>query len=130
MLTSIGTLIYSENPYKLIVDIDNEIGNYYRSLIPKYFQVKKPMYSSHISIVRNEVPPNLNMWGKYQGVKISFEYESFIYSDELYYWLNAYSFILEDIRIELGLSNLSKYTKSPDGKHRFHITIGNIKHLK
>jgi hypothetical protein len=129
MFTSIGTLVYSNNPYKLIVDVDNEIGSYYRSLIPKYLQVRKPMYSSHISIVRNEIPPNLNMWGKYQSTQVSFEYESFIYSGELYYWLNAYSSILEDIRIELGLSNLSEYTKSPDGKHKFHITIGNTKHL-
>lgn len=130
MFTSIGTLVYSVNPYKLIVDVDNEIGNYYRSLIPKYLQVRKPMYSSHISIVRNEVPSNLNMWGKYQGTQVSFEYEPFIYSGELYYWLNAYSSILEDVRIELGLSNLSEYTKSPDGKHKFHITIGNLKHLR
>lgn len=129
IFNSVGTLVYSEDPYKLIVDVDNEIGNYYRSLIPKYFQVKKPMYSSHISIVRNEVPPNLNMWGKYQGSQISFEYEPFIYSDELYYWLNAYSSVLEDVRVELGLANLSKYTRSPDGKHKFHITLGNTKHI-
>lgn len=130
MFTSAGTLVYSVNPYKLIVDVDNEICNYYRSLIPKYFQVRKPMYSSHISVVRNEVPPNLYLWGKYQGVKISFEYEPFIYSDELYYWLNAYSSMLEDIRIELGLSNISNITMSPDRRCKFHITLGNTKHLK
>ena len=96
----------------------------------EYFQVKKPMYSSHISVVRNEVPPNLNMWGKYQGVKISFEYEPFIYGDELYYWLNAYSSILEDVRVELGLPNISDITVSPDRKCKFHITIGNTKHLR
>jgi hypothetical protein len=129
MFNSVGTLIYSEDPYKLIVDVDNEIGNYYRLLIPKYFQVRKPMYSSHISVVRNEVPPQVAHWGKYQGVEINFEYEPFIYGGELYYWLNAYSPMLEDIRLELGLPNLSKYTKSPDGSHRFHITIGNTKHL-
>lgn len=130
VFNSVGTLVYSQDPYKLIVDVDDEIGNYYRSLIPKYFKVKKPMYSSHISVVRNEVPPNLNMWGKYQGKEVSFEYEPFIYSDELYYWLNAYSSILEDIRVELGLSNISDITMSPDRKCKFHITIGNTKHLK
>ena len=130
IFNSTGTLIYSVNPYKLIVNVDNEIGNYYRSLILKYFQVRKPMYSSHISIVRNEVPFNLHLWDKYQGVQISFEYESFIYSDELYYWLNAYSSVLEDIRIELGLPNISDVTMSPDRRCKFHITLGNTKHLK
>jgi hypothetical protein len=130
MFSSVGTLVYSENPYKLIVNVDNEIGNYYRWFIPKALQVQKPMYSSHISTVRNEVPPNLNVWGKYQGTEIAFEYEPFIYNDELYYWLNAYSPTLEEIRVELGLPTLSEFTRSPDGKHRFHITIGNTKHLR
>lgn len=129
MFKSVGKLIYFENHYKLIVAVDNEISYYYRALIPKYLQVRKPMYSSHISVVRNEVPPNLNRWGKYQGLEVNFEYESFIYNDELYYWLNAYSPILENVRVDLGLPNLSQYTRSPDGKHKFHITIGNTKHL-
>jgi hypothetical protein len=129
MFKSTGTLIYSDSPYKLIVEVDDDLGNYYRQFIPRAWQVRKPMYPSHISIVRNEAPPNLSVWNKYQNKEIDFEYDSFIYFDEIYYWLNAYSAILEDIRLELGLPNLSEFTKSPDGKHRFHITIGNTKHL-
>ena len=85
------------------------------------------MYPSHISVVRKEVPKNMLAWRKYQGQEIAFEYDSVIYNDETYYWLNAYSSALENIRLELGLESLSKYTKSPDGKHKFHITIGNTK---
>ena len=129
MITSIGTLIYTENPYKLIVEVDDEIGKYYRSLIPKYLGVQRPMYSSHISTIRNEIPVNLSVWSKYHQQEISFEYESYIYNGEVYYWLNAYSKSLEDIRLELGLPNTSEFTKSPDGRHKFHITIGNLKHL-
>jgi hypothetical protein len=129
MYKTTGVLIYSDNPYKLIVQVDDEIGNYYRSLIPKYFNVKKGAYSSHISVIRNETPINLKYWAKYHGQEIPYEYDSYIYNGTVYYWLNAYSKDLEDIRIELGLENTSIYTRSPDEKCRFHITLGNIKHL-
>lgn len=129
-MKSSGTLIYSENPYKLIVDVDNEIGRYYRSLIPPTHRVQKPLYNSHISTVRNEMPVNLSVWGKYQNQTIEFEYEPFVYNGELYYWLNVYCQELEDIRLELGLQNTSPFTRSPNGKHRFHITIANLKHIK
>lgn len=130
MFSSIGLLIYSDNPYKLIVEVDDEIGKYYRSLIPKYLGVQRPMYTSHISIIRNETPPNIQVWRKYHQNEIVFNYESFVYNGTVYYWLNAYSKTLEDIRKELGLASTSEYTKSPDGRHKFHITIGNLKHLK
>lgn len=129
MFSSTGLLIYSENPYKLIVEVDDEIGRYYRSFIPKHIGVQRPLYSSHISTVRNETPLNLEVWRKYHQKEIAFDYEAIVYYDELYYWLNAYSKTLEDIRIELGLPCTSEFTRSPDGRHRFHITIGNLKHL-
>ena len=128
MFTTIGILTYYDNPYKLAVGIDDEIGRYYRSLIPKYFNVRKPLYSSHVSVIRKEVPQVLGTWRKFHGEKVPIHYDNFIYNDELYFWLNAFSPQLEKIRRELGLSNLSEYTKSPDGQHRFHITIANTKH--
>lgn len=127
MFSSVGTLEYSENPYKLIVSVDDNIGRYYYSFIPKYVYARIQMYPSHISVVRKEIPKNMLAWRKYQGQEISFEYEPFIYNDETYYWLNAYSPTLEDIRVELGLAPRSRYTYSPDGRHKFHITIGNTK---
>ena len=130
MIHSIGTLDYSTDPHKLVLVVDNDIGRFYRSLIPKYMNVKGPMYPSHISVVRNEIVPNLEVWGKYQDLQVDFEYDSFIFNDELYYWLNARSSFLEDVRAELGLPALSEFTRSPDGRHRFHITIGNTKHLR
>ncbi len=124
---SSGVLCYSENPIKLIVAIDPGIASFYRSLIPKYLHVNKPMYEAHISVVRNAVPPHMQAWSKYQGAEVDFEYETFIYNDELYYWLNVYSYRLEDIRLELGLKPWGDVTKSPDGRHKFHITLGNLK---
>lgn len=129
MHKSVGSLVYSENPYKLIVSVDDEIARYYRSFIPKYYKVQKPLYPAHISTVRNEQPLNLSVWGKYHNQPIEFDYENYIYNGEVYYWLNVYSDGLEEIRIELGLPNTSQYTRSPDNRHRFHCTIGNVKHL-
>jgi len=127
MFKAVGNLVYSNDPYKLIVSVDDEIGKYYRSLVPKYLAVRKPMYPTHISVVRKQIPVNLSVWNKYQGQEIAFDYDNHIYNDEVYYWLNAYSKQLEDIRLELGLENTSRFTRSNDGRHKFHITIGNTK---
>lgn len=130
MFCSTGKLIYSNNPYKLTVEVDDDIGKYYRSFLPKAWGVQKPMYASHISTVRNEVPVNLSAWGKYQSQDVEFRYDYFVFNDDVYYWLNCFSPTLENVRQELGLPITSEFTRSPDGKHRFHITIGNTKHLR
>lgn len=128
--SSTGYLKYSNNPYKLIVEVDDQLGSYYRSLIPKYISIQRPMYPSHISVVRNEIPKNVDCWGKYDGCLIYFEYEPGVKSGEIYHWLNVISPSLEDIRAELGLSNHSEYTKPPDGSKYFHITVANSKHVR
>lgn len=127
MFKSAGKLQYSINPYKLIVEVDSELSNYYRAFIPPSIGINKPMFPPHISVVRNEMPSNLKAWNKYPDRFIIFEYEPEIYNDELYYWLNVYSKDLEEIRAELGLPPTSEITRSPDGRHKFHITIGNLK---
>lgn len=129
MFSDTGTLIYQDDPFKLIVAVSDEIGRYYRALIPPSFRVQRPLYPTHISVVRNEVPINVKAWKKYHGSELVFEYDSFIHSYGVYYWLNASSSQLENIRLELGLPNVSEYTKSPDSNSNFHITIGNTKHL-
>jgi hypothetical protein len=127
MFRSIGQLKYSYDPYKLIVSVDQGIGDFYRSLIPKAHQAQKPLYPSHISVVRNEIPDSS---ANYQDQDVEFIYEPYIYNDETYYWLNCFSPHLECIRLELGLPITSQYTRSPDGLHKFHMTLANIKHLK
>lgn len=127
MFTSSGMLKYSQNPIKLIVEIDPDIAKFTRALIPKYLRVKSPMWAPHISVVRNWVPPYMEFWDKHQYREISFNYENYIYNDELYYWLNCYSRELENIRSELGMKPHGDVTWSPDGRHKFHITVGNTK---
>lgn len=130
LFPSSGLLTYSNRPYRLVLEIDQSISDFYRSLVPKCKRLNRQKYSAHISVVRNEVPPNLNLWEKYHHQSVSFEYQSFIYNDNVYYWLNAFSTQLEEIRLELGLSVSSPYTLPLDGFNKcFHSTLGNSKIL-
>lgn len=122
-----GILNYEYN-YKLALYVDQEIVNYYKSLIPKYFHVNKPRWPAHITVVRNEVPLNLLNWCKHENKEIAFKYSPFINRGKIYYWLNAFSKELEEIRIELGLPVYSQYSLPPEGYIKcFHITIANDK---
>lgn len=125
--TSYGVLRYSSNPHKLIVEVDQGISDFYMSLVPKYVNLRKQAFGAHISVIRNEELPLIENWGKYDRDSILFEYENVIYNGELYYWLNAWSPRLEEIRAELGMPTTSHITYSQDGRHKFHITIGNLK---
>ena len=125
-----GILRYSigNTGYKLVLEVCPDIAYYYRSLVPKSIILNGQRYKPHISIVRKETPVNLQFWGKYQNCPIEFEYSNNIYNGEIYYWLNAFSQKLEEIRLELGLPVSSPYTRPPgEYKKCFHITIGNIK---
>lgn len=128
---SIGVLRYENAKnydYKLALYIDPEISRYYRALIPKWIKSSPQMYPPHISIVRKEIPPNLEFWGKYEGKKIEFEYEPVIKFGRVYCWLDCFCNRLEEIRLELGLPVDSRYTLPPEGFRKcFHSTLGNFK---
>lgn len=132
MFYSSGIIRYSQHygNFKLIVEVDKQLADYYRALVPKEINLNHQRYLPHISVVRNEKPPYAYEvhWGKYDKQSIEFKYSHYVYNDETYYWLNAFSTRLEDIRIELGLPASSIYTRPPSGFQRcFHITIGNTK---
>ena len=126
---SIGTLRYSGKA-RLVVEVDQEIGNYYRTLIPKYLNPQRPRWPTHITVVREEKesPLRPEFWGKYEGELVTFLYDPTVHTGKIYFWLLAYCTRLEDIRKELGLPLVSKYTMPPDGFQKaFHITIANVK---
>lgn len=124
--SSIGTLHYE--PTKLIVQVDQELSDYYRKLIPKYIENRPQLYPAHISVVRKEIPVNKQFWGKYEGQDVEFFYEPFIHSGKFYFWLNVFCVKLEEIRLELGLPVDSPFTRPPDSFLKvFHITLANSK---
>lgn len=123
-----GYLKYSideNNKYKLIVEVDPEIHRLSRSLIPKSVKFNIPRYPPHITVVRNEIPVNLDVWGISR--EIEFEYCSEIFNDETYWWLRVFSTELEKIRVGLGLDPHSPLIRAPDGENCFHTTIANTK---
>lgn len=133
-----GILHYSKNKdFRLVVDVDPELGDYYRALMPKYLNVSPQRFPTHITVVRPErdVPNNLAAWGKYEGERIQFQYEPVVVHGKRYYWLRALSKRLEAIRVELGLGlersktvTDASYDEPPHGFAKFwHITIGNCK---
>jgi hypothetical protein len=129
---STGILRYSTKPLlKLVLEVDSQISDYYRALMPRSIRINRQYYPPHISVVRKEIPPNMDAWDKYEDKEIDFSYENIIHTDgKVYYWINAYSNRLDEIRLELGLPLTSLYTLPPKGFDKcYHITIGNIKNI-
>lgn len=129
---SSGTLHYRKESDSLgvSVSVDQGMSEFYRSLIPKYWTSSRQKYSAHITVVRihKEKPKNMKFWGLYEGDKIEFYYSTYIHEGSVYWWLNAFSVRLEEIRRELGLPVTSEYTKPPEGFIKcFHITLANKK---
>jgi len=126
MFYSYGYLKYSVNPNKLILEVDQQIQDYYRSQIP--FKTNKQKYQAHITVMRGENPnPMIHL---FHNKKIYFWYDHFLHEDEKYFWLNVSCPQLKDIRQMVGLHPTHCLTKSPDGRNSFHITIANLKNLK
>jgi hypothetical protein len=117
--------------YKLELVICKGIGMFYRSLIPKWFNVRGQRYEQHISVVRKETPKYPEHWGKYEGKRVEFFYDpEDICNNDNYWWINCYSLPLEAIRWELGLLPKWSDRKPPEGfGATFHTTLGNTKDL-
>jgi hypothetical protein len=123
---SSGVLRYGQS--NLVLDVDQGVVDYYRALMPKSIRTNRQLYNAHISVVRKEVPPRMELWGKYAGEVVEFIYGNEVFHGTVYYWLNAFSKRLEEVRAELGLPVDSPFTKPPEGFLKtFHITLGNCK---
>lgn len=99
--------------------IDEEIARYYRSLIPKYYNVKPPRELAHISIVRPFEWPD-RPFSQFDGDKVDIQYYLPIRRDATYFWLDCMSDDIRNIRRKLGLQDYLK-------NDCFHITLGNLK---
>ena len=112
----------------LVIDCPEEIGKFYRHLLYlntyKTVKLHQPYWGSHITVIRNEEPPKPELWSKYNGERVVFQYGEYAgtnHTDQRwksFYWLGAKCAQALDIREELGL----KRDPYPD----FHLTIGTI----
>jgi hypothetical protein len=123
MFSSTGNLHYGPG-IRIIVSIDQGIVDYYRNLIPKHHNVQPQKYGAHVTVLRTgvEQPTNLAVWGKHQGASVLFDYSPEIQYDGTYWFLNATSQKIGDIREELGLPRF----RFPDRPY-YHISLGNTK---
>ena len=112
------------------MECDQAIMDYYRDLLPFWKKPNPQRYGAHVSVVRREVPVNLEAWGRHEGERIEFDYTGEVFFGRVYCWLNVFCVRLEEVRVELGLPVRSEYTIPPDGFTKcFHMTLGNYKEL-
>lgn len=115
-----------QNWWMVLDEVSEDLGRYYRRLYwlehNKGQKLHKPYWGAHVTIVRNEIPPNLAKWWNYHGEEIEFEYFPGVcdnYGSERYrsfYWLNVRCPRFDEIRVELGLP--------PNSDGIYHVTIG------
>lgn len=124
-----GELVYSpkllgdriSSKWWLTVKSDTGLAKYWRHLYHlnanRCYKLQRPSWGEHITIVRNEEPPNKKFWEKYAGINIPFYLTPEIYSNGEYFWMPATCAFGNMIRKELGL-----------GKpfYDFHFSIGHI----
>lgn len=128
VIKSIGTVKTStdNNIYKLSVEVDPQISEYYLWFLRKEYNIQRQRYAPHITVIREK---SFVDFKNYNNKEIEFEYSGEIFVDNLYAWLNVKCDYLYELRKDLGLKDYDWYTKPPDGNDGFHITIGNFKHL-
>lgn len=111
----------------LVLDCSDEvIGQYYRHLYwldhNKGHKLCSPYWGSHVTVVRNEEPPNKELWWKYEGLEVVFNYRAPVRTNKgperfrSFWWLDVVCPRFDEIRVELGLP--------PNPDRTYHMTIG------
>jgi hypothetical protein len=125
MFVTDGIIQYRDE--SVVAWVDDEIGAYYRSLLPRALYVKPPKEKTHVSIVRVFERPKKKKWRLYEGYSINITYYPTIQTDDTYYWLDCYSDEVGFIRRSLLLSTFRNTDYRYPLYDRYHITIGNTK---
>lgn len=119
-----GRVIYGPG-VRVVLDVDQGIVNFYRSLIPKTIPINGLRNKAHITIVRTGVEsPNFLKWGVDSGRQLSYTYSNEIIIDRLYAVLPVWSEDIGSLREKLGLPRFRR------GFNKYHITIGHFKEIK
>lgn len=128
---SIGKLIYSPRTHLassdrwLVVMCDDEISKYYRHLYSKEYpylnsgrstKLTRPVWGTHISVIRGEKIPNPQIWRIDENKIVDFTYEAGVIDNQEYFWLKVSCPYLGSLRQKMGLP------KEP--RFGFHLTIG------
>ena len=126
MFKSIGKLVYSPRTHLassdrwLVLMCDDSISEYYRNMFyreyPYLGKLTRPVWGTHISIIRGEKVPNFNLWRLDENKIVEFDYEPGVRDNGEYYWLNVKCKYLNDLREKYGLKR--------DPQFGLHLTVG------
>jgi hypothetical protein len=104
----------------LVLDCDDSLGKYYRHLYwlasHRVGVMVRPAWREHITVIRNEEPPDKTAWERYAGHRVLFWYNASPRTNGDYWWLDVECPCLNHIRLELGLSFQPEIP--------FHLSIG------
>ncbi len=130
-MKSIGKLVYSPRTHLasserwLVLMCDDEISKYYRHLYTLQYpyvngdrtgKLTRPVWGTHISIIRGEFIPNFKLWRMDENKLVEFEYEPGVIDNGEYYWLKATCPYLLNLREKYGLPREPRFG--------LHLTIG------
>lgn len=128
MFTATGVLKYDPgkgtkgyDPHWALLMCDDEISAYYAWLLKRHGQEvhsnDKGLWKTHVSVMKGEVPPILDKWGKYDGCELTFHYTNQIrYENGKHAWVDVYSEDLSAVREMYGFPF----------KPWYHLTIGRL----
>jgi len=110
MLKSIGKV--SVSPGRIVLDVSYDFIEYYKWFIHRHFWVltHSPKFEAHISIASDRFNPGVdyNKALKYQGRKLSFDYEEFIRvggkkKGFYLFWVKVFSDEIDELKRDIGV---------------------------
>lgn len=125
-----GMLVYDRAPsWWARVHVPNSgLTGYYAWLAKSYGMplMRGNAHGTHITVIRNEEPPNKDLWGFNDGYEIEFWYSHSTRWTDYHLWVDVYSEQLSEVRAKLGYPPKLQKVLS-DGRvleHSFHLTVG------
>lgn len=107
----------------LIIQCDRDAGKYLRRLYelahPSAASLSEPLWGTHVSVIRGEVPTNPCPWGDRDGAPITIEYAQQPQQASGYVFLPVQCDAALEYRQQLGLPRQPQWP--------LHLTIGNYK---
>lgn len=133
MHNSFGKIVYDpirnmkSEPWIAIVEVDQDLGDYYRLLFNNRFKVNllKPNWKAHISLCKGAAEYNPHMlahWGEKHGETVNFHYTTDIFWNNTFVWLNVYFPEYFYLREKMGLAHTHI-----NNENWGHLTLGKFR---
>ncbi|WP_257389090.1 hypothetical protein [Tahibacter caeni] len=105
----------------LILDGDPELGRYLRHLHwiaqRRLRSLQAPLWGTHVSVIRGELPPHPGHWGDGEGERVDFTFDPLGRETNGYVWFPVRCAAVLDLRERLGLPR--------EPQPPLHLTVGN-----